>query len=97
MAGDLLVAAAVGVGIVSIIDLFTRDLVELEPVETMMTTDVVTLRDDTPVAQLVPLMTQHGYRHLPIVDAGGHLVGMVTRGELIAVLHRALLGDDLSV
>jgi CBS domain-containing membrane protein len=83
------------VGIVSITDLFTRDLVELEPVETMMTTDVVTLRDDTPVAQLVPLMTQHGYRHLPIVDTEGHLVGMVTRGELIAVLHRALLGDDL--
>ncbi|MDP3893520.1 HPP family protein [Nocardioides sp.] len=84
------------IGIVSVTDLFTRDLVELEPVESMMTTDVVTLRDDTPVAQLVPLMTQHGYRHLPIVDAEGHLVGMVTRGELIAVLHRALLGDDLA-
>lgn len=84
------------VGIVSIGDLFMRDLVELEPVETVMTREVVTLRDDTPVAQLVPLMTQHGYRHLPIVDVDGRLVGMVTRGELIAVLHRALLGDDLT-
>ena len=83
------------VGIVSIADLFTRDLVEWDPVETMMTTDVVTLPEDTPVAELVPLMTGAGYKHVPIVDAEQRLVGVVTRGELIAVLHRALLGDDL--
>lgn len=83
------------VGIVSITDLFTRDIVELEPVETMMTRDVVTIPESTHVAALVPLMTDSGYRHLPIVDHDGRLVGMVTRGELIAVLNRALLGDDL--
>ncbi len=83
------------VGIVSIIDLFTRDLVEWDTVETMMTTDVVTLPEDTPVAELVPLMTDEGYKYVPIVDDEQRLVGVVTRGELIAVLHRALLGDDL--
>ena len=61
----------------------------------MMTTDVVTLPEDTPVADLVPLMTDDGYKYVPIVDADQRLVGVVTRGELIAVLHRALLGDDL--
>jgi CBS domain-containing membrane protein len=83
-------------GIVSITDLFTRDVVELEPVETIMTTDVVTLVETAPVAELVALMTDEGFRHLPVVDADGRLVGIVTRGELLAVLHRALLGADLA-
>ncbi len=83
------------VGIVSILDLFTRDIVELEEVATMMTTDVVTLPEDAPVAELVTLMTERGYRHVPVVDKAERLVGIVTRTELIEVLNRALLGDDL--
>jgi CBS domain-containing membrane protein len=84
------------VGIVSILDLFTRDIVELEEVGSMMTTDVVTLRADAPVAELVSLMTELGYRHVPVVDEEDRMVGIVTRTELIEVLNRALLGDDLS-
>jgi CBS domain-containing membrane protein len=38
-------------------------------------------------------MTDTGYRHMPIVDADERLVGMVTRGELVAVLNRALLDE----
>ncbi len=81
------------VGVVSIIDLFTRDLVELETVDSIMRTDVTTIHEDTPVAELVPAMTTEGYKNVPVVDAEGRLVGMITRGELIAVLHRALLGS----
>lgn len=83
-------------GIVSIGDLFNREIVELEPVESIMTTQVSTVRESTHVSELVPLMTDRGYRHLPVVDDSDRLVGMVTRGELIAVLNRALLGEDLS-
>ncbi len=82
------------IGVVSIIDLFTRDLVELETVDSIMNRDVTTILDSTPVADLVPLMTQEGYKNLPVVDAGDRLVGMITRGDLIAVLHRALVGQD---
>lgn len=81
------------VGVVSIIDLFTRDLVELETVDSIMRTEVTTITEDTPVAELVPVMTSEGYKNVPVVDAEGHLTGMITRGELIAVLHRALLGS----
>jgi CBS domain-containing membrane protein len=79
------------VGIVSIIDLFTRDLVELETVESIMIRDVTTIPATTPVADLVPLMTQEGYKNVPVVDEQDRLVGMITRGDLIAVLHRALV------
>lgn len=80
------------IGVVSIIDLFTRDIVELETVDSIMRTEVTTIPQDTPVADLVPMMTTEGYKNVPVVDGEGRLVGMITRGELIAVLHRALLG-----
>jgi CBS domain-containing membrane protein len=82
------------VGIISIIDLFTRDIVELEPVESIMRRDVTTIPRTTPVAELVPLMTQEGFKNVPVVDNDGRLVGIITRGELIAVLHRALVGAN---
>lgn len=81
------------VGVVSIIDLFTRDLVELEPVETIMIRDVTTIPAQTPVADLVPVMMQDGFKVVPVVDEHDRMVGIVTRGDLIAVLHRALLED----
>jgi len=37
-----------------------------------------------------------GFRHIPVVDAADRLVGIVTRAELIAVLHRARLADGSS-
>ena len=80
------------IGVLSIIDLFSRDLVELETVDSIMRTDVTTIQADTPVAELVPTMTTEGYKNVPVVDDDDRLVGMITRGELIAVLHRALLG-----
>ena len=80
------------IGVVSIIDLFTRDIVELETVDSIMRTEVTTIPATTPVAELVPAMTSEGYKNVPVVDDDGRLVGMITRGELIAVLHRALLG-----
>jgi len=83
-------------GIVSIADLFNLDIAELAPVSSVMTTDVATIRDDSPVANIIQLMTDRGFQHIPVVDGDGRLVGIVTRNELIAVMHRALLGDGVA-
>ncbi len=79
------------VGIITIYDLFRLKIVDLGPAESIMSSPVTTVRDDTPVANLVRLMTEHGLRHLPVVDADDRLVGIVTRTELIAVLNRVLV------
>jgi CBS domain-containing membrane protein len=81
------------VGIITVFDLFNRDIVEFDPVSKVMTTPVTTVGVDTPVAELVELMTDRGLRNLPVVDGEGRLVGIITRTELIAVLHRALVGS----
>ena len=82
------------IGIVAITDLFNLDVADLAKVSTVMTSPVATIRDDAPVADIIQLMTDRGFRHIPVVDADDRLVGIVTRAELIAVLHRALLADD---
>jgi CBS domain-containing membrane protein len=79
------------VGITTIYDLFRLDLVNLDPVRKYMTSPVRTIRGSAPVAELVALMSGEGLRHIPVVDQDGRLQGIVSRTELIAVLHRALV------
>lgn len=78
-------------GIVSIVDLFNRDAGDVATVESVMATDVATVHEDTPVAALVELMADRGYRHIPVLDDQDRLVGLVSRAELISVLHRLLV------
>ncbi len=82
------------VGIATVYDLFNRDVVDLSPVSTVMSSPVTTVRVGTPVASLVALMTDRGLRHLPVLDPQDRLAGIVTRTELIAVMHRALVGSQ---
>jgi CBS domain-containing membrane protein len=79
------------VGIVTVFDLFNLEVVDLDPISTIMTSDVETVRTDTPVSELVALMTDRGLRTLPVIDEDGRLAGIITRTELIAVLHQALV------
>lgn len=81
------------VGIVTVYDMFNLEVVDLDPVSKVMTTPVTTVSVDTLVSRLVALMTDRGLRHLPVVDEEGQLAGIVTRTELIAVLHQALVGS----
>jgi CBS domain-containing protein len=48
-----------------------------------MTRDLEVARVDTPVEQLARTMQARGVSGLPILDARGHLVGVVTRTDLI--------------
>ncbi|WP_395728419.1 HPP family protein [Nakamurella sp.] len=79
------------VGITTIYDLFRLDLVNLDPVRKYMTSPVRTIRGSAPVSELVALMSGEELRHIPVVDEDGRLQGIVSRTELIVVLHRALV------
>ncbi len=48
----------------------------------VMTPNPVTITDDTPVMQALELMMNYGFRHLPIVDDKGILVGVVSLRDL---------------
>jgi CBS domain-containing protein len=55
----------------------------------VMTTDVITVRPDTTVQALARLLAESGISGVPVVDANGELLGIVSEGDL---LHRAEVG-----
>lgn len=53
----------------------------------IMFPSVPTLTADRPFVDLVPLMTDTGHRHIPILDEENRLVGIVSQSDLIAALY----------
>ncbi len=47
-----------------------------------MTPSPVTVTRTTTMARAMKLLDEHGFRHLPIVDEAGHLVGCLSEREL---------------
>ncbi|MDP2979101.1 MAG: HPP family protein [Thiobacillus sp.] len=58
-----------------------------EVVGQIMATPAVTAPEDMHIVELVPLLSDHGLHHIPIVNAEQRLVGMVTQSDLIAALY----------
>jgi CBS domain-containing protein len=52
-------------------------------VEDVMTRDVVTVSPATPIHEAASLMVKHRVSGLPVIDAEGHLVGIISDGDLI--------------
>jgi CBS domain-containing protein len=53
------------------------------PVSQIMSSPVVTVTPEERVRRCMELMTEKRIRHLPVVDAGGKLIGMVSIGDLV--------------
>jgi CBS domain-containing protein len=53
-----------------------------------MTSNVVTVKPDDTVEQAARLMYHLQVKRLPVIDAGGHLVGIVSRADLLTVFDR---------
>ncbi|MDE2597988.1 MAG: CBS domain-containing protein [Rhodocyclaceae bacterium] len=64
-----------------------------QDVATLMSTPVRTVSADLPLTALAPLLSDTGLRHLPVVNAAGKLVGMVTQSDLIAAFAYLLTTD----
>ena len=56
-------------------------------VEDVMTSNIQTVRDDQPLLDLVPMLSDLGFHQLPVVDVGGQLVGIITQSDVIAGLY----------
>ncbi|HEX2939860.1 MAG TPA: CBS domain-containing protein [Rhodopila sp.] len=54
----------------------------------IMTRTVVTAKPDDTVAKVARSLSDHGISALPVCDASGQVVGMVSEGDLIAVAGR---------
>ena len=53
-----------------------------DPVASIMSTDVRVCSPSDDVESIMNLMTEHRFRHVPVVD-GGRLVGIVSIGDVV--------------
>ncbi len=73
------------VGIVTDRDIVIRGIAEnltgSDPVQKVMTSDVITVKPDQSIRHAIHLMSEHQIRRLPVVN-GDELVGIVALGDL---------------
>ena len=60
-------------------------------VKQLMTRPVVTARMEMAAVELVPLMANAGYHHIPVAGSDGRFAGMVTQSDLVAALYESRL------
>jgi CBS domain-containing protein len=72
-------------------------------VSDVMSTDVITVRPETALAEVVRLMEEHGIKRIPVTE-DGRVVGIVSRADLMTALGESLMkpkqpasSDDQSI
>ena len=57
----------------------------------IMHRQVKTVSIDDPIAELVPLMTNQGLHHIPVVDGRGVFAGIVSQSDMLAAMYESRL------
>jgi CBS domain-containing membrane protein len=65
-----------------------------EAVGQLMCTTVRVASANRSVAELMPIFSEHGHHHIPIVDAGSRLVGIITQSDFVRALYRSGGGEN---
>lgn len=56
------------------------------PVADLMTNNVVTITPSTPIMKAQSLMLLHDFTHIPVVEKGNKLVGIISQGDIFKAL-----------
>ena len=62
--------------------------------DAIMTTDVVSVSLSEKLAEARKLMQEHHFHHLPVVNDGGDLVGLLTQTDILAATDSVLRDAD---
>ncbi len=68
-------------------------LVTRTKISEVMTKDPVTITSKTPIAQAFKLITEGGFRHIPVVGDDGGISGVVSSRDLIRLLTESVLDE----
>jgi len=58
-------------------------------VEDVMTTDIKTVKEDTPVREAANMMIRYNINRLPVVDGDNNVIGIVTRADIV----KSMIGE----
>jgi len=74
----------------------TRTVMSNKPevVGQIMTRQVRVASAERPVVDLVPLFSEGGHHHIPIIDSEKRLTGMITQSDFVRALYRAVRPEN---
>jgi CBS domain-containing protein len=70
----------------NVLDLTNNRLLCETTAHHIMTAAVVSCRAETPLLEVCKCLVDHHFRRVPILDADGKLVGIISRKDIIAIL-----------
>ena len=62
-------------------------------VETVMSKDVITVKEDDPLMECVDLMIKNNIKRLPVLDRTGKVAGMIYERDIFLAIAKAMLED----
>ncbi len=63
-------------------------------IETVMSKEVFTVKEDDPLMECVDLMIKNNIRRLPVVDKTGKVIGMIYERDVFFAIVKAMLDDE---
>jgi len=64
------------------------DSLDVLDVSEILTTDVVTVREDDDIGRVINLLREHGVSRLPVLNENGYLTGIVTTQDVVEFVTR---------
>jgi len=64
------------------------------PVSSIMTTKLQTVRPDDSVYKVMEIFRQFGFHHIPVVDEGEKLVGIISREDFLRISYELSLSTS---
>lgn len=59
---------------------------DMSEIEDIMTTEVVTVKKQTPIIEVIELLLANNITGLPVVDSQRHLVGLISEKDVLKLL-----------
>ena len=63
-------------------------------VETVMSKDVIAVKEDDPLMECVDLMIKNNIKRLPVLDSAGKVAGMIYERDIFFAIVKAMLEDE---
>jgi CBS domain-containing protein len=63
-------------------------------IETVMSKDVITVKEDDPLMECVDLMIKNNIKRMPVLDKTGKVAGMIYERDIFFAIVKAMLEDD---
>src|SRR3989338_9184698 len=66
-------------------DYYIKVLLKEIKLKEIMTSEIVTVKVDAAFSEVAEKLTNHGFRHLPIIDEDKKLVGLISERDLFKI------------